>query len=79
MPVAVHDDCADGERCQLADEPAAVDERRTDPIGERTDLHGIFDEVMVQRYDPSRLGIDLDRGGKTLSLIERDHPQRVGE
>src|SRR4029077_17088840 len=79
MAVAVHDDDAARERPQFADEPAAVDERGADPFRERHDRHGIFDEVVMQRDDPSRLWISADRSSETAALFDGDQSKRVGE
>src|SRR5262249_55978812 len=79
MAVAVHDDDAGPERPELADEPAAVDERGADPLRERHDRHGIFNEVVMQRDDPSRLWISADRRGETAALFDGDQSKCVGE
>ena len=46
--------CADRQRCQPADEPAAVDQCRSDAFGKRFHRHGIFHHMVVQGDDPPR-------------------------
>src|SRR5262245_6526568 len=79
MAVAVHDDDAGCDWLELADEPAAVDERGADPYRERHDRHRIFDEVVMQRDDPSRLWIFADRRSETAALFEGYQSKCVGE
>ena len=68
VPVAVHDDDALGIGLEHALKPAAVDEGRADPLGEVGDRHRIFDQMMMQRDDPSRLGIVIERRGELPRL-----------
>src|SRR5262245_24521618 len=79
MAVTVHDDDVGCERPELTDEPAAVDERGADPYRERQHRHGIFDEVMMQRDDPSRLWIFADRRSETAALFDGDQSKCVRE
>src|SRR3974377_1563610 len=53
MPVTVHESRAAPERAQPADEPAAVDERGADALGKRFRRAGIFDGMMMERYQPA--------------------------
>ena len=75
----MHDDDAAGIGFEHALEPAAVDERGADALGERRDRHRIFDQMMVQRHDPSGSGIMVERGGEPVRLPGRDHSERIGE
>src|ERR1700722_417155 len=68
MPVAVHDDDTGGIGLEDALKPAAVDERRPDPLGEGADRHRILDQMMVQPDDPSRLRIVIERRGELARL-----------
>jgi hypothetical protein len=65
------------DRPELADEPAAVDERGADPNEERHDRHGIFDEVVMQRDDPSRLWISADRRSETTACSTETNPSAL--
>ena len=56
VAVAVHHDRSARQRLQLAHEPAAVDQRGADALRQRLAALGIFDEMVMQRHDPTRLG-----------------------
>src|SRR5215471_12408887 len=79
MAVAVHHDDTAPKLPQLAHKPAAVDERGADPYRERHHRHGIFDEVVMQRDDPSRLWIFSDRRSETTALFDGYQSKCVGE
>ena len=64
--------------CSLAHEPAAVDQRGADALGE-LHRHRIFDEMMMQRDDPMRLGKSVEQAPPICGLLDRHHAQRIGE
>ncbi len=57
VAMAVHEDGAARQRLEAAHEPIAVDQRRADALRQRLGGPWIFDDVVVQRDHPARIGI----------------------
>ncbi len=71
MPVAMHDHRVIAQALQTSHKPTAVDQGRTDALGQRRCRLGILDDVVVKRHDPAgaRVLFDGDIGGIPKRLI----------
>jgi hypothetical protein len=53
MPVAVHDHRVVGQASQTSHKPTAIDQSRTDALGQCRRRFGILDYMVVKRNDPA--------------------------
>jgi hypothetical protein len=75
MPVAVHDHRVVSQVLQTSHKPTAVDQGRTNALGQRLRRLGILDDVVVKRYDPARAHI-LEMNGESFRLATAKKAQR---
>ena len=72
VAMAMHNHDAFRVGLQDPQKPAAVDERGADPLRERVDGHRVFCEVVVQRHDPPRFRMGVERRRQTQRLRRGD-------
>src|SRR5262245_59724186 len=77
--MSVHQHHLAGAGLETTYQPIAVDERRTDTLGESLGRSRIFDQMMVQSDDPAGLWVLRARDLDGLGLLDRDHAERVRE